>query len=81
MKGCHHCGGRFGLTRHRHYTLQFCSARCLEIWKRVQSDKARQYQFLEWLLPGAASFPALPAPVAGMKRGERSIGYARHRRG
>jgi hypothetical protein len=63
MKRCHHCGGRFGLVRHRHYTLQFCTARCLEIWKRVQSERARQYQFLEWLLSGAASLPALPTPM------------------
>jgi hypothetical protein len=70
MKRCHHCGGRFGLMRYRHHTLQFCTARCLEIWKRVQFDKARQYQFLEWLLPGAASLPALPAPLSGMERGE-----------
>jgi hypothetical protein len=63
MKRCHHCGGRFGLLRHRHYTLHFCTARCLEIWKRIQSDKVRQDLFLEWLLPAAASLPA-----AGMKR-------------
>jgi hypothetical protein len=50
VKRCHHCGGRFGLIRHRHFTLQFCTARCLEIWKRGRSDRARQYRFLEWLL-------------------------------
>lgn len=55
----HHCGGRFGLFGHRHYTLQFCTAHCLEIWKRVQSDRARQYRFLEGLLQGARSVPAL----------------------
>jgi hypothetical protein len=75
MKSCHHCGGRFGLVRHRHYTLQFCTARCLEIWKRVQSDKARQHRFLEWLLPGVASLAALPTPWPGMKRVECSIAY------
>jgi hypothetical protein len=63
MKRCHHCGGRFGLVRHRHYTSQFCTARCLEIWKRVQSDKARQARFLEWLLPGTASLTARPASI------------------
>ena len=61
MKRCHNCGGRFGLVRHRHYTLHFCTARCLEVWKRVQSDKARQHRFLQWLLPDLS--PAV-VPVA-----------------
>src|SRR5215472_14665714 len=42
---------------------QFCTARCLEIWKCVQSDKARQARFLEWLLPGTASLTARPASI------------------
>jgi hypothetical protein len=63
MKRCHHCGGKFGLVRHRHYTLQFCTARCLEIWTRVQSNKVRQERFLEWLLPGTPSLTARPASI------------------
>jgi hypothetical protein len=30
MKRCVHCGGKFGLIRHRWYSRQFCSARCRE---------------------------------------------------
>jgi hypothetical protein len=71
MKRCHHCGGQFGLVRHRHFGLNFCTARCLEIWKLAQFDKARQHRFLEWLLPSAASLPALPAstPARNYTRG------------
>jgi hypothetical protein len=79
MKRCHHCGRRFGLVRYRHYTSQFCTARCLEIWRRVQSDKARQHQFLEWLLPGNGSLTARPASVPA--RNEASGGpHHVHRR-
>jgi hypothetical protein len=49
MKRCHYCGGRFGLIRHRHYTLRFCAEKCLEGWKRDQLDKARRERFLQWL--------------------------------
>jgi hypothetical protein len=31
---CHQCNGRFGLIRHRLVLKQFCSARCLEKYKR-----------------------------------------------
>jgi hypothetical protein len=79
MKRCHHCGRRFGLVRHRHYTLQFCTARCLEIWKRVQSDKSRRYRFLEWLLPGTASLTGRSASIPD--RNEASGGLHQvHRR-
>jgi hypothetical protein len=49
MKRCDHCGGRFGLVLHRHYTLRFCAKKCLEGWKRDQLDKARRERFLQWL--------------------------------
>lgn len=49
MKRCDYCGGRFGLVRHRHYTLRFCAEKCLEGWKRDQLDKARRERFLQWL--------------------------------
>lgn len=56
MKRCHLCGGRFGLVRYRHYTLRFCTEKCLEAWQRAQVDKARQQRFQEWLLqPNDAS--------------------------
>jgi hypothetical protein len=62
------------------YTHQFCTARCLEIWKRVQSDKARQYRFLEWLNPGAASLPARPASIPA-RNDTRGVLNRVHRRG
>jgi hypothetical protein len=40
MKRCDHCGGRFGLVRHRNYTFCFCSENCLEAWQRCQREKA-----------------------------------------
>jgi hypothetical protein len=30
---CDHCGGKFGLTRYRIGTLQFCKVKCKEAWQ------------------------------------------------
>jgi hypothetical protein len=69
MKRCNHCGGRFGLVRHRHYTLRFCSENCLEAWKRNQRERAQQQRFLEWL-----NRPDDAAPVpAGPRSGTQAV--------
>jgi hypothetical protein len=39
MKRCDHCGGRFGLVLHRHYTLRFCAKKCLEGGSETNSIK------------------------------------------
>jgi endogenous inhibitor of DNA gyrase (YacG/DUF329 family) len=44
MKGCAHCGGKFGLIRRRWHSRQFCSLRCRETFLNQiakETDKVR----------------------------------------
>jgi hypothetical protein len=70
MKRCDNCGGRFGLIRHRHYTLRFCEEKCLEAWKRARLERARQQRFHEWLRQPEVSLLSVSAHAddAGSKR-------------
>lgn len=57
MKACETCGGKFGLVRHYHYRHQFCSERCLNMFRHrlKQAQQAvRVLQFLQWLRPPIA---------------------------
>jgi hypothetical protein len=51
---CAHCGGKFGLIRHRWFRNQFCSKRCQEkfLAKLVQ-DRDRVQRWLDFLKPSA----------------------------
>jgi hypothetical protein len=58
MKRCDNCGGRFGLIRHRHYTLRFCAKKCLDAWKRTRLEQARQQRYHEWLRQPEVASPS-----------------------
>jgi len=51
MKSCAWCGStKFGLIRHRHFTLQFCRSACKNAYLDSQFEKARRARrWLTWL--------------------------------
>ena len=53
MKRCHHCSGRFGLTRRYALTfsgyVHFCSAKCMAAWRKDTDEAAKRQKFFAWL--------------------------------
>jgi len=50
---CHTCKGRFGLVRHYHFRLQFCSKKCKEAHMRTLAlDLGRIKTWQAWLQGG-----------------------------
>jgi hypothetical protein len=37
MNKCDHCGGKFGLIRHRWWGQRFCSIRCYDVAETVRN--------------------------------------------
>jgi hypothetical protein len=55
MKRCAHCGGKFGLVRQRWFNLQFCSRRCLDLYRdKLQQDRDRITRWFSFLARGPA---------------------------
>jgi hypothetical protein len=49
MKRCSQCGSRFGLVKHYHYRLAFCSGRCKRLYLAEAVLRARRAVFFRWL--------------------------------
>ena len=50
---CHTCKGRFGLVRHYHFRLQFCSIKCKKAYMRTLApDLGRIKAWQAWLQGG-----------------------------
>jgi len=50
---CHTCKGRFGLVRHYHFRLQFCSIKCKKAYMRALApDLGRIKAWQAWLQGG-----------------------------
>jgi hypothetical protein len=53
MKNCAHCGGKFGLTRHRWFYYQFCKKSCLEDFlAKLAREKDRLRKWIGFLKSG-----------------------------
>src|SRR5215472_1491582 len=76
MKRCHHCGGRFGLVRHRHYTLSSALRAVLKSGSAFNPTRPGKPGFWNGYSPALRhSRPVPPRSRPGMTHGEGSIRY------